>query len=769
MRTRLLDYDVRDIIPTLTVENNPFDSSTPSFFNDFTDGVTLDNLTGIGAQDYSHDVVFSVTDADTVEWAAGTLTLSNGRGYSIAAGNTGNMSALTYIYFDLRQSQEAFQTSTTYDDAVGEDRLLIATAQNGTVEPYFRVFGGTGGFNFDTLSVNKLTAGTINSQSIVLGVTGGSGDVEIRSGISTGDFDNSDVNSGFILGIDDSDGDTAKFYIGDGTNYLEWDGSTLTIEGTVGGSVSADDLTGTVGLDNTNVAAQGWTFTGTFTASDANTVAWGAGTFTTAAGTNYSISGNNTGNMTARTYIYLDIGTSTTELQTTTNAATAIGSGKVLIAVAEDSSDVAEFIVFGGRGDKSILVDHIAANSSSTNEFVSNTAQIANLVVTNAKINDLAVSKLTAGTISSQSIVLGVSGGSGDVEIRSGIASGDFDNSGAASGFILGVDDSDSDLAKLYVGNATDYMEFDGSTFEVFADNTPQLSKGTFGGDGSDGALSTSGGTVDIDCSAAATVVKNYTSITVATNNLTFSNPNSRGTVVILKSQGDVTISATVDMSGMGAAGGAGATAAVDTNNTGGTGNSGWNNLHGAVPTGGTGGTGDHTQSTDGQGGGGAGAASLSNNGTDGEQNGGGSGNGTGGTANPVPYVLDANAKVILLVPGAGGGGGGNDDDDAGGAGGRGGGAILIECAGSLNFTGTITVAGDDGSDGSDDGDDSGSGAGGGGAGGTIWILYNSLTANSGTLTVSGGMGGTSGGLGLGDGGDGGDGASKVQLNTVFA
>src|SRR3990167_2203578 len=81
-----------------------------------------------------------------------------------------------------------------------------------------------------------------------------------------------------------------------------------------------------------------------------------------------------------------------------------------------------------------------------------------------------------------------------------------------------------------------------------------------FGGSGSDGALSISSGTTDIDCGAAQLVVKNYTSISItSTGKLTFSNPHANGTVVILKSQGNVTLTATapiIDMAGMGAFGG---------------------------------------------------------------------------------------------------------------------------------------------------------------------------------------------------------------------
>jgi hypothetical protein len=93
-----------------------------------------------------------------------------------------------------------------------------------------------------------------------------------------------------------------------------------------------------------------------------------------------------------------------------------------------------------------LAVDNIAANSASTNEFISNTAQIANLIVTNAKINDLAVSKLTAGSITSKAITLAVASGTGDVKIQAGKT--DFGQD-STTGFILGIDDSDSDKVKF--------------------------------------------------------------------------------------------------------------------------------------------------------------------------------------------------------------------------------------------------------------------------------------------------------------------------------
>ena len=108
----------------------------------------------------------------------------------------------------------------------------------------------------------------------------------------------------------------------------------------------------------------------------------------------------------------------------------------------------------------------------------------------------------------------------------------------------------------------TNVLEKDNTTpFTPTADFHPATKKSVddgvasvspkFGWDGSDWALNTSWGTVDINLWWAEYVLKNYTSINIATNNLTFSNPWSNGTIIVLKSQGDVIISATIDASWM--------------------------------------------------------------------------------------------------------------------------------------------------------------------------------------------------------------------------
>jgi hypothetical protein len=98
---------------------------------------------------------------------------------------------------------------------------------------------GTGsdikGDYIDALSVGKLTAGTITSKAITLAISAGTGDTYIASGKT--DFTN--TQTGFILGMDDSDSDLAKLYMGSSTVYFNWTGSALTV---VGGTITGGTI-----------------------------------------------------------------------------------------------------------------------------------------------------------------------------------------------------------------------------------------------------------------------------------------------------------------------------------------------------------------------------------------------------------------------------------------------------------------------------------------------------------------------------------------------
>ena len=254
-----------------------------------------------------------------------------------------------------------------------------------------------------------------------------------------------------------------------------------------------------------------------------------------------------------------------------------------------------------------------------------------------------------------------------------------------------------------------------------------------FGGTGADGALSITSGTTTIDCANAAVVVKNYTSISITgTGKLAFSNPNNFGTIIIIKSQGNVTLTSSstpmIDASGMGALGATG-----DSKSTSGTGVS---NL-------GTVGRGLSFVTTN------IGTATT-RSGVATTVTGADGGIATLDVANSVNNI--ARFKYWTLTPSSGSAAGipyHNSGTFAvtGGNGGRGGGCLVIECGGAWNFTTTngISVAGGVGGDATTAGSDAsawGAEGGAGGAGGMFIGLYSTLTANSGTVNVSVGANG---------------------------
>lgn len=295
-------------------------------------------------------------------------------------------------------------------------------------------------------------------------------------------------------------------------------------------------------------------------------------------------------------------------------------------------------------------------------------------------------------------------------------------------GNLNGIGSFSSDTYGVFIGNYSSgkYLSFDNVSNDLVINGYVQNRIGTFGGDGSDGVLNVSSGTTTINCGGSKYVVKNYTSISITgTGKVVFSNPHSTGTFIVLKSQGNVILTSSqtpmLDASGMGAAGGASVT-----------------NGGGIAFTAGNSGTGGKS-------------LFVTANGGQGGQSAAG---GTGGanTAAYQPSIVTANpfaALHLLYVGGGGGSGSASRSSTANptatsGAGGNGGGAIYIECKGYWNFTTTngISVAGAAGSNATGPGGGQDGSGGGGGSGGSFVALYNFLTANSGSVTVSGGVGG---------------------------
>ena len=116
--------------------------------------------------------------------------------------------------------------------------------------------------------------------------------------------------------------------------------------------------------------------------------------------------------------------------------------------------------------DETITADKIVDATITATQIANLTitaGQIANATITTGKIVSLNIDKLNAGTITSKAITLAVSAGNGDAKIQAGKT--DFNND--ANGFILGLDDSDGDKAKLYLGSTTKYLNWTGTDLNV--------------------------------------------------------------------------------------------------------------------------------------------------------------------------------------------------------------------------------------------------------------------------------------------------------------
>ena len=212
----------------------------------------------------------------------------------------------------------------------------------------------------------------------------------------------------------------------------------------------------------TEVSIQGWQHDMAFSSTDHDTVAWASGTITLLDGTTYSITGANTDTMSAITYIYLDKGTSTTLLQISTTASNAVGSGKILIAVAQNvaSGKKALFQVFGGKAlggfGKLITASDITANTITANEIAVNTITASEIfagTITGTEITGTTLSGIFAnlGSITAGNITLNSTG-----YIRGGQTGYD-----TGTGFWLGYD---TDKYKLSMGNgSTKAFTYDGT------------------------------------------------------------------------------------------------------------------------------------------------------------------------------------------------------------------------------------------------------------------------------------------------------------------
>jgi hypothetical protein len=166
---------------------------------------------------------------------------------------------------------------------------------------------------------------------------------------------------------------------------------------------------GTIPPATLDVSNWGWGQTCVFSSTDLNTVSWGAGTFKSANGVTYSISAGNTGNMAGKNYIYLDLNVSNTAYQITTNPATAVGVGKVLIAVANPDTTAATFNLTEATqitGDN-ILANSINASKIVTGQLIVGTNVGLGTAQDSAGVTVIIGNTVTTGFVNALSVVAG--------------------------------------------------------------------------------------------------------------------------------------------------------------------------------------------------------------------------------------------------------------------------------------------------------------------------------------------------------------------------
>jgi hypothetical protein len=181
------------------------------YFNDIRIlGGDIDNvqLTGLlsgsepSIQGWSHDMVFSATDNDTVEWTSGEIHLMDGTDYSINSGNTGNMTGGT-VYYIYYSGSSTLSVTTDPETAVGSGKILICVAKanaEASKKAVFQVFGSDGQNVFitaDNIASNTITANEIFANTITAN--------EIAANTITGDEINSLYISGKYLQADYGD------------------------------------------------------------------------------------------------------------------------------------------------------------------------------------------------------------------------------------------------------------------------------------------------------------------------------------------------------------------------------------------------------------------------------------------------------------------------------------------------------------------------------------------------------------------------------------
>jgi len=312
-----------------------------------------------------------------------------------------------------------------------------------------------------------------------------------------------------------------------------------------GGAGSIPD--GTIIADKLTDQGRRFTTDIVFSATDDDTVAWTSGTMQLANGDTFSITGSNTGNMAALTYIYLDRTASTTLLQTSTNYAAVASDDVILLAVAKKAADGSQKAFFvPGVGVFGLNEENLSPNAISATEIQTDAVTTPKLVT-----NAIIASKITAGSVETAKIkalnvtvdqIAGntITAAKMNVVILSALSA---DVGTLNAGIIQNGADPTNKFIDMDATGVEEFIKF-GTTFQLLADGTA-----TFGGTVSatsftgstatfDGSVEVKGGTGSVSAKIVTFAFEVYDSGGTKTTTVGLSGSNSR----IQAEQGDMQV-----------------------------------------------------------------------------------------------------------------------------------------------------------------------------------------------------------------------------------
>ena len=291
----------------------------------------------------------------------------------------------------IRGGATAYDTGTGFwlGDDGGTYKFFIGASAGNKMTWNGTVLAITGSITATTGTIGGWTiaATQLSSGSVIIN----SANEQILLGSATAPL----TGVGIFLGLN---APVYEFRAGDPAGaYIHWNGSALNVKGPILTDLGA----------GSEVAIQDWTYSGAFSVTDLDTVAWAGGTLTLMNGSTFTITGANTGNMSAFNYIYLDISVSTTAFQVSISFTS--GSGKLLIATAQNGTSEASYLMMGGSGDYNLDGGNIAAAS-----IIASKISVASLSAISADMGTITAGTVTGATIqtasSGQRLVMNTTG-----------------------------------------------------------------------------------------------------------------------------------------------------------------------------------------------------------------------------------------------------------------------------------------------------------------------------------------------------------------------